>query len=313
VRSRHDERGGVAGGQRPCGAVRCGAGTTGRCLGGSSCAARGFARGAETWSGSWGRPRHHGTWHTAASCARRPRSRPRGSLRERLAALRRWMPERPAAAQCPPTPAPRRVVLAHGHARPVTNVRAEMGRLANRPPNRTHPRHRPRIGSGEVASRSPAAVSRISRRRALLTRRCGRPPATARLRALSRRRREDAGGPVADTTPRARAPPIFSARGRRASPFGAVSAGARAGRLDWIGSAPHTGRGGIVHAKAASFFIPPRPAPRLRSKAADAAEVRHIPRRARAGPPVAGRPGIVTERLPAPPPPPALPYGWRLT
>ncbi|PUZ48843.1 hypothetical protein GQ55_7G278300 [Panicum hallii var. hallii] len=83
-----------------------------------------------------------------------------------------------------------------------------------------------------------------------------RAPATARLRALSCRRREDAGGPVADTT---RAAERHPARGSRA--FGAVSAGARAGRLDWIGSAPHAGRGGLVlvHPKAASFFIPPPP------------------------------------------------------
>ena len=114
------------------------------------------------------------------------------------------------------------------------------------------------------------------------------------------------------TRPRARErhlifPPVDAAPARSApSPL----EHGRAGWI-WIGSAPHAGRGGIVHAKAASFFIPPRPPPRLRSKAADAAEVRHIPRLARAAPPVAGRPGIVTERLPAPPPPPALPpYGW---
>ena len=198
--------------------------------------------------------------------------------------------------------------------RPTRNERETVrgvGWLTARQPHAPAPPAEDRI-RGEGASRSPAAVSRISRRRALLTRRCARPPPPGCVHC-------PAGGGrtlVArwPTRPRARErhlifPPVEAAP----SPFGAVSAGARAGRLDWIGSAPHTGRGGIVHAKAASFFIPPRPPPRLRSKAADAAEVRHIPRRARAGPPVAGRPGIVTERLPAPPPPPALPYGWRLT
>ena len=42
-------------------------------------------------------PRHPAGWHTAASCARRPR----GSLREPLAALRRWVPEPPHGKSTP--------------------------------------------------------------------------------------------------------------------------------------------------------------------------------------------------------------------
>ena len=308
--SRH-ERDGVAGGQPPCGA--CGHHPPlprWEQLRRSWLCARRRRRDVERERGC---PRHHGTRLVGT---RQPHA-PGGPA---VACVSRSLR---CADGCPSllTVNQLRNLLTHSRAspyrspgawtRPTRNERETVrgvGWLTARQPHAPAPPAEDRI-RGEGASRSPAAVSRISRRRALLTRRCGRPPATARLRALSRRRREDAGGPVADTTPRERHlifPPVEAAP----SPFGAVSAGARAGRLDWIGSAPHTGRGGIVHAKAASFFIPPRPAPRLRSKAA---EVRHIPRRARAGPPVAGRPGIVTEKLPAPPPPPALPYGWRLT